>query len=282
MCSIYFMVDLITGTVVLLLFLLNTNYFQLKKLITYSFSIAFLILATKFIYWVHDNRFELKELFYPTTYINYSEFGIRIPTKYKTHGIDVSHHNGHINWKLVSQMKVDSIHVDFAFIKSTEGLTFKDKKFGYNWKNSKKNGVIRGAYHYFHPDKSGIEQAKHFAKVADLKKGDFAPVIDLEEDKGQSKATIIKESKAFMNYLEKQYGVKPILYTYHSFYQKYLVGEFDNYPLWLAHYHISNPKNNVWNFWQHSDRGNVNGIKGKVDFNVFNRDASKLKNYTLK
>ena len=71
-------------------------------------------------------------------YKSYSQFGIRIPTQYKVHGIDVSHHQGAINWKMVKEMKDNEVSLDFAFIKATEGISHKDTKFKYNWEQSKK------------------------------------------------------------------------------------------------------------------------------------------------
>ena len=58
---------------------------------------------------------------------------------------------------------------------------------------------------------------------------------------------------------------------------------FDEYPLWIAHYYKN--KLNIsqkWYFWQHSDKGKVNGIKGDVDFNVFNGNIEELKSLCKK
>lgn len=232
--------------------------------------------------YAYYNRWTIKEYFFPTTYKSYKEFNIRIPTQYKTHGIDVSHHNGAVNWELVSKMQVDSIALDFAFIKATEGTSHVDKRFHFNWKNIAKTRLIRGAYHYFSPNKSGLDQANHFIEHVKLIKGDLAPVVDVEVTGGVTTKKMIEELTVFIKKLEAHYNVEPIVYTYHDFYKLHLKGAFDDYPLWIAHYHVSKPNNQFWNFWQHSDKGHVHGINGKVDFNVFNREVIDLKHYCIK
>ena len=251
----------------------------MKKLLFFLLFVAILLIGGRYAYLY---RWSIKEYLFPTTYKTYKEFNIRIPTQYKTHGIDVSHHNGTVDWKLVSKMKVDSIKIDFAFIKATEGTSHLDKRFRYNWKNINKTRLIRGAYHYFLPNKSGLIQAKHFINKVKLQKGDLAPVVDVEVTAGQTSKKIIKELKVFVKTLQDHYKTEPIIYTYHDFYKLHLKGAFDTYPLWIAHYHVRKPNNKLWNFWQHSDRGRVNGINGKVDFNVFNRSMRDLKHYCLK
>jgi lysozyme len=64
-----------------------------------------------------------------------------------------------------------------------------------------------------------------------------------------------------------------------DFYERYLGEDFDDYPLWVAHYYqLQQPRiKREWLFWQHSDKGNVNGIVNKVDFNVFNGDSSAFR-----
>lgn len=229
------------------------------------------------VYFVYDKYSKKSK-----SYVKYDEFGIFLPTKYKVHGIDVSHYQGKINWKLVSEMKVDSVDIDFVFIKATEGVSFQDKNFNKNWKGIKEHKMIRGAYHYFKPKLDGKRQAKHFCNIVKLKKGDLPPVIDIEETQGLSSSKIYKEVKEMADYLENQYQVKPIIYTYHDFYKLHFKGKFDHYPIWIAHYNVQKPESNLWNFWQLSDKSRVSGIHNYVDFNVFNRDLNSLKRLLIK
>ena len=92
--------------------------------------------------------------------------------------------------------------------------------------------------------------------------------------------------KVFVARLEKQYGVKPIIYTNINFFTTYLDGSFDTYPLWIAGYfdhdRFYNEFLTPWVIWQHSENGKVDGIRGSVDFNVFNGSISGLKKLTVK
>ena len=98
------------------------------------------------------------------------------------------------------------------------------------------------------------------------------PVLDVEQLNGVTAEQLKVEIRKWLAIVEKQYRVKPIIYTNVDFYIRNLGSEFDEYPLWAAHYRQpGQPRiNRDWIFWQHSDEGRVNGIISKVDFNVFN------------
>lgn len=216
---------------------------------------------------------------------NLKNFGIPIPSKYSVHGIDISRYQNNINWKEVKKMKVDSIRINFVFIKATEGKTRIDRYFEINWENAKKNQLIRGAYHFYRPQVNSKLQAENFINSVKLEKGDLPPVLDIEMlADGFQVSNTIKGLKNWMKIIENHYHMKPILYTNIDFYNNYLRDEgFDEYPLWIAHYYKN--KLNIsqkWYFWQHSDKGKVNGIKGDVDFNVFNGNIEELKSLCKK
>ncbi len=228
-------------------------------------------------------RYELRALVeYPLHYKEYKQFGIRIPDGYTIHGIDVSKWQQRVDWTRVKKMKVGNVKITFAFIKATEGTWLEDPEFDKNWDNAREQGIIRGAYHYFLPNVSAKDQAAKFIRAVKLRSGDLPPVVDVEETRGMNKAQIQRYTKDFLNILEKYYKVRPILYTNRDFYKQYFadVEDFENYRFWIAHYHVSDfnmPGDQDWHFWQHSDRGNVNGINDRVDFNVFNGDSAALR-----
>ncbi len=172
-------------------------------------------------------------------------------------------------------MRVQDIQVGFAFIKATEGNNLVDPFFKRNWQKTKEAGMIRGAYHFFNPKKDGKAQAQHFIERVQLESGDLPPVLDIEKGWNLPVAKVQAELQTWLNTTEQAYGVKPIIYTYVTFYEKYLKGKFDDYPLWIAHYYQQdNPRiGRPWHFWQHSEKGRVNGIVSNVDFNVFNGDS---------
>jgi lysozyme len=243
-----------------------------------------LALALIFSPWL---RFELLSLLeYPFHHKEYKHFGIRIPRGYRVHGIDVSRYQQRVDWQRVKKMQVGDFRIAFAFIKATEGSSLKDPQFENNWANAQNAGIIRGAYHYFLPNISPRDQANKFIKTVRLRSGDLPPVVDVEETRGMNKAQIQKYTKEFLNLLEKQYKVRPILYTNRDFYKRYFSKheDFKGYRFWIAHYHVTSfdmPGDEKWHFWQHSDRGNVNGINERVDFNVFNGDISALQKLCL-
>lgn len=208
-------------------------------------------------------------------YRTYNSFNIKIPKGHLIHGIDVSYYQGKIDWKKVKAMEEDDVAVKFAFIKATEGMFNVDPYFQRNWREAPKAGIICGAYHYFKPKKSGLWQAKFFLQTVKFETGDLPPVVDIEELNGVSSAAMRLELQVFLTHIEKKTGVKPLIYTGLSFYKDYLKGYFDEYPLWVAHYHQPRLKmpDGEWHFWQHSDKAKITGINHVVDFNVFNGDS---------
>ena len=213
-------------------------------------------------------------------YPHYDSYKIRIPKGYAVHGIDVSWYQGQINWKKVAAMEDDDVRIGFSFIKATEGVLLADSRFQRNWRESHEAGIIRGAYHYFKPNKSGYWQARFFLQTVNFRKGDMLPVVDVEERGKESGAKFRANLKLFVDEVEKELGVKPIIYSGYKFYEDHLSGDFTDYPLWIAHYYRSKlrplSKQGKWHFWQHSDKARINGIRHLVDMNVFNGDANDL------
>lgn len=226
--------------------------------------------------------FALAVFDYPLHYREYQNFGIRIPTGYAVHGIDVSRYQDRVDWPRVAAMRVGEKRIHFAFIKATEGTWLQDPWFDFNWTNARRNGILRGAYHYFLPNLSPRDQARHFTGTVRLRSGDLPPVVDVEERRGMSRDQVRKFTKEFLDLLQRHYGIKPIVYTNRDFYKNHFANqpEFKPYVFWIAHYHVADlsmPDDSKWHFWQHSDRGRVNGINGSVDFNVFYGDSATLR-----
>ncbi|WP_346236256.1 glycoside hydrolase family 25 protein [Niabella insulamsoli] len=233
------------------------------KLLASVFFVAFLMVAL--LQWVQSRKIK---------FVHYDAFGIDMPVAYALHGIDVSRYQKKIAWNGVKEMNVNNIQLNFAFIKATEGQGLTDKYFKSNWRNAKKAGITRGAYHFFIASQDPAKQAKHFISKVKLSSGDLPPVLDAEQASIFPVNVFRQKVRAWLAMVEAHYNVKPIIYTNAAFYKKYLGPEFDSYPLWVAHYYEKRkPRiNREWTFWQHNDLGNVNGIDAKVDFNVFNGD----------
>ena len=217
-------------------------------------------------------------------FVRYPEFGISIPEEYSIHGIDVSRYQQLIAWDQVKAMQVKKLKLGFVFIKATEGIGNVDPQFKRNWKRSKDAGMIRGAYHFFLPSKDGRMQAENFIKAVNLKTGDLPPVLDIEQTYGVTKDILRGEVKEWLNIVETNYNVRPIIYTNIDFYKQNLGEEFDNYPLWVAHYYQPRQPRikRDWVFWQHNDNGRVNGVLSPVDFNVFSGDSAEFSQLLIK
>ena len=210
-------------------------------------------------------------------------YGVCLPVNYKVHGIDVSHHQGVIDWDAIKATDKDEFPLRFAFMKATEGGDYKDRRFDENFRRAGEVGIIRGAYHFYNPNTDPIRQADFFISQVKLQRGDLAPVLDIEvkpRDKSQLQADI----KKFLHRLEQHYGVKPIIYTSYKYRMRYLDAlEFDAYPFWIAHYYVDAISyEGPWHFWQHTDYGRVPGIELNVDLNVFNGSLEEMNRYRLK
>ena len=185
---------------------------------------------------------------------------------YSVHGIDVSAYQGTIDWPEVARHRVR-----FAFIKASEGVTLRDARFARNWREARAAGILSGAYHYFQPNRDGAAQAALFIKQVPLAAGDLPPVLDVEAQRFHDVAEMRRAVRQWLVLVQAHYGVQPILYSNYGFYRRYLAGHFDDFPLWLAHYEVARPALPAtrWIIWQHSDEAYVPGIRGTVDFNVF-------------
>ena len=215
--------------------------------------------------------------------LQYKTFGINMPG-YTIHGIDVSRYQRVIDWEDVKAMNVDNIRIGFAFIKATEGVQMVDEQFRRNWVEAENYELPKGAYHFFVPGKSGLEQARNFISIVQLKPGDLPPVLDVETAGNATVLTVQREMRKWLNAVEQHYHIMPIIYSNIEFYHRYVAGCFDNYPFWIAHYlQPERPRiDRKWSFWQHSERGHVNGIATPVDFNVFSGDSLEFGELMLK
>jgi lysozyme len=124
-------------------------------------------------------------------------------------------------------------------------------------------------------------------RVVHLEPSDLPPVLDVEVAGSQLAVELRAGISTWLKLVEQRYGVKPILYTNYNFYQRYLAGHFDAYPLWIAHYQVPRLRLNPGagrqvKFWQLTDRGKVAGINGRVDCNVFFGTLADLKQLSLK
>lgn len=210
---------------------------------------------------------------------------VSYPEGYEIRGIDISHYQGAIDWDdLRSNGMIEKSPVRFVMIKATEGASRVDSRFKDNFYQAREYGFIRGAYHFYSTRSTGRAQAEHFIRNVKLEEGDLPPVLDVEhKPKEQTPAEFRESVLTWLNIVEKHYKVTPIIYTYYKFKMTYLSDSiFNRYPYWIAHYYVDKVEyKGEWKFWQHTDCGRLPGIKGYVDFNIYNGSYYDLRQLTI-
>jgi lysozyme len=206
------------------------------------------------------------------------------PEGYEIHGIDISHYQGTIDWDKLRLAMIQRCPVRFVFIKSTEGKGHLDENFKENFRLAKENGFLRGAYHFWSNKSSAKSQADYFIKNVHLEEGDLPPVLDVESfPQDASVEEFQEEILLWLQTMEKRYHVKPIIYTYYKFKERYLSdSRFNDYPYWIAHYYVDKMEySGDWKFWQHTDAGRLPGIDAYVDLDVYNGSYYDLRRLTI-
>lgn len=198
-----------------------------------------------------------------------SHFHEIIPPGYKSVGLDVSHHQGEIDWDLLLNEKGFDTIIDFVYCKVTEGSDHLDTQWERNREYLNKHGISNGAYHYFNPKSLPRPQAAHFLSVYKIRSIDLPPVIDVE-DEGFSDEDLRAKVLIWCEEVQKATGVRPIIYTSLSFYETKFRGKMDGYHFWIAAY-SREPQymtDREVLHWQFSETGRLPGISGMVDLNV--------------
>ncbi|REE68671.1 lysozyme [Paenibacillus taihuensis] len=183
--------------------------------------------------------------------------------------IDVSHHQGVIDWA-----KVRADGVLGVFIKASEGTSFVDDRFTANVSGAVAAGIKVGFYHYTHPESNSAKaEAAHFASVISGVKSDFPHVLDVEGDAGQVPVDRLTQwCVDWLHEVERLTKHSTMLYTGAYFARDNLTQPLGQWPLWIAHYGATEPlHNDTWDEWavfQYSDHAKVDGIGGDVDMNA--------------
>lgn len=196
--------------------------------------------------------------------------------RYPVHGLDVSHHQGYIDWEQVKK----KYRFFFVYMKATEGNDFIDQHFQRNWQQTRSKGWKVGAYHFFTMGSSGREQANHFIRTVPKSKENLPPVIDVEISLHHSPSEVRLQLQEMMDLLEMHYEKKPILYVTYDTYDRYIKNHFQPYPLWIRDvFKFPTIGSRDWLLWQYHNRGRVAGIKKPVDINVFAGSERDFQNW---
>lgn len=215
---------------------------------------------------------------------NFSPIGIAASAyDYLSYGIDVSHHNGTIDWN-----KVAGDNVDFAIIRA--GTTavngeylYTDRKFEANYSGAVDSGIKVGAYYYCGAyTEEGFERnAYDFLELLDGKSFDLPVYIDIErasKQKALGKDTLTTYILSALDIISNA-GYTAGIYSNRDWFKNYInesrIRE-SGYEIWWAQYpsgeYAVDPtgydKSSLCGIWQYSSVGRINGINHNVDLNV--------------
>lgn len=223
-------------------------------------TILFLLLGTTgIIYFVF---YEKKEL-------NIASFRKQVPEGFQSIGLDVSHHQGKIDWEKLMQKNGFDTLIHFVYCKATEGHTHYDTKWKHNRESLNNLGIPNGAYHFFSTKEAPLPQVNHFLSVWKKRDIDLPPVLDVETE-GISDEDLIQKMTIWLEEVEKRTGFRPIIYTSLNFYETKFKDHFLNYRFWIAAYSRkpSCIEDSRIIHWQYTETGRLPGIHEYVDLNV--------------
>jgi lysozyme len=180
------------------------------------------------------------------------------------HGVDVSHHQGPVDWARVAD---DGI--SFAYVKATEGETLVDPRFTANWTGAAEAGLARGAYHFFSLCSPGAGQARNYLATVPRDPNALPPVVDLEFGacrRRPDRAVVQRELLTFVDLVERDLGEQVVLYVMRDFAENYPIPESLDRNRWERR--LFRRPDTAWTMWQVSPVARVDGVSGPVDLNV--------------
>jgi lysozyme len=198
-------------------------------------------------------------------------------TKYPVRGVDVSHHNGRVDWP-----RIVAAGYAFAYLKASEGATWRDSTFLRNRAEADRAGLVTGAYHFFTLCRPGRDQARNFVAAMGAPAAvSLPPAVDLEfgGNCGQqpSRQVVLAELASFLTVLDSAGHPPAVLYVTEEFHRAYLEGQPGTNPLWVRSV-FGRPKfGGVWTFWQYAATGRVAGAKGRIDLNAFHGSPAEFR-----
>ena len=243
----------------------KSKYKRYKKQYIITVIVSAIIISSVFLI-VYDTIKKSKREQFHSFYDN------KYSHKYPVRGVDVSHHNGKVNWM---QMKNEGI--TFAYIKSTEGVSHLDTKYLDNYVGANQAEVKVGTYHFYTFGLDGVLQAKHFIHQSTISSGDLIPAIDVEHSSINQYSNdkdyiqqVVDELVKLERELHDYYGVRPLIYTNKDCYKLYIKKNFPENLIWMSDLHNEpQAKDYNWIVWQFSHTGNINGANREIDLNYF-------------
>lgn len=187
---------------------------------------------------------------------------------YPVCGIDVSAHNGEVDFD-----RVKAAGVDFVYIKASEGATWRDACFETNYRRAVDAGLAVGIYHFFRFDVEGWRQSVNVMRAINGRHLDLPVAIDIEEwgnPGGVPTQRVVTEARSMIELLRRQ-GREVIIYTNKNGYYRFVRDNFDDVALWVCGFTNPPMRDRArWTMWQHSHLGRIDGVRGRVDLNTYN------------
>lgn len=185
-------------------------------------------------------------------------------------GIDISMHNGSINFNSVKNNGIEAI-----IIKATEGVDYIDPNFETYYSQSHNMGFHIGFYHFMSEKTDPTKQAEDFYNAINGKEYDIIPVLDIEINKyNRSRKEISDRCIEFLTRFKELSGIDCVIYTGGFFGRDLLDDRVKQYKGWIAHYGVSSPMDTGFQIvgHQYTETGKVSGISGDCDMNNFNEE----------
>lgn len=189
-------------------------------------------------------------------------------------GIDISKHNGTVDWNAVKNAGVEFVILRCGYRGSASGVLVEDEKFRTNIKGATAAGLKVGIY-FFSQAVNEMEAVEEASLTLSLIKGhkiSYPVYIDVEAANGRadglSAAERTKVVKAFCETVRDSGYTAGVYSNKNWFAEKMDTGAFGNYRIWLAQYTESPTYTGRYEMWQYSSRGTIPGIKGDVDLNI--------------
>lgn len=196
-------------------------------------------------------------------------------------GIDVSKHQGEIEWDKVAKDGVSYAFIRAGYRGSTEGKLVEDEFFADNVEGAAENDVAVGIYFYTQamtPDEAK-EEAEFVVDLIEPYEITYPVVLDLEETESASARTakMTKEeyTKVAVAFCEtiKEAGYTPMIYgNLKTFMIMLDMEQLEDYEKWFAYYDETVYFPYAFNIWQYSSKGKIAGIYADVDMNICMKD----------
>jgi len=195
----------------------------------------------------------------------------------RTLGVDASHWEGSIDWKIAAPT------IGFAYYKCTDGVRYVDEQFYANRQGCIEAGLAHAPYHFYQPSLDPITQAEYFVRTAG--KGYKRYIVDMEVAERQEDIT--KRLLGFLRRVEQLTGIKPAIYTSAGYWNDFIQPHpqwASDYELIIAHYTLAHQPTlptgwTTWRIWQFSDDWSFRGCQQQADGDWFNGNFEECQSW---